>query len=408
MGAVSIAFDTIIAGTLALPWVLLIVYLFFPSGKEQVGKFREWAQPVNQSAVAGVVLFAMAFTLGSAVSRIGQDFFNDDDLNSPVAGHKLRVGVTEDRIRASVYCGELFDEQTLRPEPANTYLKSKVHDFRLYGYPSCWQVLRWSVPLIGGQKDDDLIATVGDIFNFQEGALLLLGEDSTLRLRQFHDQIMVLRGAAFNGVVVLSLCCFAWGATPRGKRPASRLLLVLMSLPGVYLVAFAIAVVNHLSERAISDPPYMEFILLLLGGTGAWLLWSHPGRYLVAAALATAVTGAIHHFECLNVSPYCMAQTTFVLMEVASLVITGLAAWFLWNYEPEREVQGADLIPVQESPVTQREHRYRLPWAALVLLSLLVTFGASLGWWSSEVLYTQQVIYSYKALTDSPVKPSPK
>ena len=54
--------------------------------------------------VAGVLLFAMTYTLGSAVSRIGQDFFNDDDLYLQVGGRLFRVGVTEDRILARVYC----------------------------------------------------------------------------------------------------------------------------------------------------------------------------------------------------------------------------------------------------------------------------------------------------------------
>ena len=36
MGAISIAFDTIIAGALALPWLLLVVHLFFPNGEQHV------------------------------------------------------------------------------------------------------------------------------------------------------------------------------------------------------------------------------------------------------------------------------------------------------------------------------------------------------------------------------------
>jgi ABC-type nickel/cobalt efflux system permease component RcnA len=34
-------------------------------------------------------------------------------------------------------------------------------------------------------------------------------------------------------------------------------------------------------------------------------------------------------------------------------------------------------------------------WLGLVVLSLVLTVAAVLGWWSTEVLYAEQVIYSY-------------
>lgn len=33
-----------------------------------------------------------------------------------------------------------------------------------------------------------------------------------------------------------------------------------------------------------------------------------------------------------------------------------------------------------------------------MLLSFFLTLAVTLGWWSTEVLYTEQVIYSYQAL----------
>ena len=47
-------------------------------------------------AAAGVLLFSVAYLLGSAISRVSGDFFNDDDLRMPF---------TEDHIRMAVYCG---------------------------------------------------------------------------------------------------------------------------------------------------------------------------------------------------------------------------------------------------------------------------------------------------------------
>ena len=104
MGALSIAFDITIVGALALPWVLLIVHLFFFEGENKLGELLAWIKKQDQAAVAGVVLFAIAYTLGSAVSRIAYDVSNDDDLHIQIGRWILRVGATQDRILTSVYC----------------------------------------------------------------------------------------------------------------------------------------------------------------------------------------------------------------------------------------------------------------------------------------------------------------
>src|SRR5208283_3943466 len=105
MGAFSIAFDIIIVGALALPCVLLVIHLFFPDNQSSITKLLGCVKDQNQPAVAGVLLFAMTFSLGSAMSRIAQDFFDDDDLHIQVDGHLFRARVTETSIRSEVYCG---------------------------------------------------------------------------------------------------------------------------------------------------------------------------------------------------------------------------------------------------------------------------------------------------------------
>ena len=64
MGALSIAFDTIIVGALALPWVLLILHLFFSSNESSVEALIEKVNKQNQPAVAGVLLFGHNFHSG--------------------------------------------------------------------------------------------------------------------------------------------------------------------------------------------------------------------------------------------------------------------------------------------------------------------------------------------------------
>jgi hypothetical protein len=356
MGTFSIAFDTIIVGALALPWVLLAVHLFFSDDENRIRESLAWVVKQNQPAVAGVLLFAITYSLGSAASRIAQDFLDDDDLHFPAFGRLFRVGVTETSILTDVSC------QTQKPkavsskpatpspatcdqaktsdlEPANS-LAEKRQQFRTTD-PDCRYTGKWIVqtcdPVTGQRTTATSISNqqdlARDIFQAQEAAVLLQGTDPNERLRQFHDQIMVLRGAAFNGLVTFSLCLFWWIAKRRFKWR--------WIVPLAYFIPGAIALRNHLLERAPSDPPYMEFTLLILAAAGWWLLWrgSPEGKGLPGAPSAQNL-------------------------------------------------------------------RWQIRFSHLVLPAFLA-ITAFLGWWATEVLYDQQVIYSYQALSDAPSK-SPK
>ena len=43
----------------------------------------------------------------------------------------------------------------------------------------------------------------------------------------------------------------------------------------------------------------------------------------------------------------------------------------------------------------------RIPY---LVLAIFLTVAGFLGWWATQVLYDQQVIYSYRALSESPSK----
>ena len=96
MGSFGIAFDTIVVGALALPWIFLVIHLFFPENEGHISSLLDWVNKQNQPAVAGLLLFAMAYPLGSVVSRIAQDCFDDDDLYVEALGRVFRMGVDDD------------------------------------------------------------------------------------------------------------------------------------------------------------------------------------------------------------------------------------------------------------------------------------------------------------------------
>lgn len=375
MGALTIAFDITLVGALALPWVYLAIHLFIFEGENYLQEAMDWISDQGAQAVAGVLLFAMAFTLGSAISRVAQDFFNDDDLRIP---WMLRMTMTEDRIVASVYC-EADETLVLHPSQATPTLTKKLETYehekancckpgeppqsggvkpsnekegiRAHKSRTCTgaeQTPCLCQMIVNGvrrsaydkqhkEEEEDLLTTTRDIFGLEENALLLRGEDATLRLRQLHDQIMVLRGATFNGLIAFSLCLFGWAASARMDKARQRLGWVLTLTPAVFLLLAADALYHHLKERQVGQPPYMEFSLFVIWAAGAWLLWRKLPLFDSA--------------------------------------------------DPEAEDSS------DEDQICLR----RWKWGLMSLVFAVLFVAGVLGWWSTEVLYGQQVIYSYDA-----------
>jgi hypothetical protein len=355
MGTFGIAFDTIVVGALALPWVFLVIHLFFPQNETRLSGILDWVNKQNQPAVAGVLLFAMAYPLGSVVSRIAQDCFDDDDLYVEAGSrHLFRVGVTMSgtRILTQVYCQEkkrrlisqtLIDALSDQPQPSGMSASDQANAPNQPKDPdqadnsdtekdlACQYRESWLIP----HTHEHISRAEGlalDIFHVQEGSLLLQGTDKNERIRQYHDERMVLRGAAFDGMVAFSLCLFWWSAERRSR--------LKYAVPLLYLVPGAIALHNHLrSGREASNPPLLEFTLLVLALAGWYLLWQRR----LNGKLAPAKTG-------------------------------------------------------------EQNERGDIRTSYLVL-SLLLTITAFLGWQATEVLYDQQVIYSsYKALSEGQTK----
>jgi hypothetical protein len=363
MAALSIAFDIIIVGALALPWLLLAIDLFFSTNVSRVRSLLHWVVQQKQPAVAGVLLFATTYALGSVVSRIAQDFFDDDDLHIHAFHRLFRVGVTESSIRTNVFCNAFKDTETPKPsEPSteNSEQTNKTNSTRIdptagkhktfqENNPKCEYTGRWIIRTRHSSTHDPIMVDKTNpqpitaewineqeelaerIFLYHEAAVLLLGTDANERLRQYHDQIVVLRGAAFNGIIIFTLCFFWWSA---------------QSLPGLgWAVSFfygllgLIAISHHFAVTPISSPPYMEFTLFTLTAAGWYVLVTRS-----------------------------------------------------------KGKRGRDKRGLRNS-------RKPLPFGYLVLAAF-ITVAASLGWWATQVLYDQQIIYSYQVLSDAPAKPA--
>ena len=263
MDALKIALETMIVGILGLPWVLLLVDLFCPERERLIKTVLERLADKATATLASAALFALAYLLGASTARVADDFFNDDDLN---------IGVSEDNIRTAVYCEQNDDDRWLLQNGAALIDKDGA------GTDSktlCADRNTW----------DNKVRQTSAV---QEASLLLTSTGNTDRIRYLHQQLVVLRGVAFDGMIVTLLCLFGLCAK---HHPWGRLSLIAVSL--VMLAWTGYAIVRHLrqnSQHLPAAPPLMEVALILLALAGLFLAWKQvPQRPYECAFMFSAV-----------------------------------------------------------------------------------------------------------------------
>ncbi len=276
MDTLKIALETLLVGALAVPWLLLGLHLFFPEAKAFLRHRLPSSDDSIRYAIVAVMAVALAYTVGAAVSRLAQDFYNDDDFGLPLP--------PQDSIRASVYCDReqpwIFDTGVTLPADA--------------GKPKTFCDQR----NIHSAKDREAARqSIQQIFELQESALLLLGESNTSQIRHLHQQLLVLQGAGFDGLITWMLCLFAWNAERAGWGRWRRALPIALFL---YVVLYAL-LWNHLEIHqwsglirlfyrwTPSDPPFMEFALILLAAAGYYLASKKPDAFVPSAPRGPAV-----------------------------------------------------------------------------------------------------------------------
>ena len=84
-------------------------------------------------------------------------------------------------------------------------------------------------------------------------------------------------------------------------------------------------------------------------------------------------------------------------MEFTFVVLAAAGAYLLWQRRPKK--RGAH----GEARTHDGKGEIRFVY---LILALFLTVSALLGWWATQVLYDQQVIYSYKSIIDTPAEPA--
>src|ERR1035438_1329633 len=204
LDALKFAFEILIVGALAMPWIAILSRMF-PGRENSEFKFDLGFVPSGaRSGVEIAVVLAFGYLIGSAASRFSRDFFNDE-MWQPLP--------TEDLIRDNVYfdeyCGLQFFPYKYWPKPVHLQPVSDFcpkKDIQSPEKPT-------SASNLGSSPTDDRYENfnelpeskykgfnelVQEVFRLQDSVLLLQGVDKVDRLKQYFDQINILRGAAFN------------------------------------------------------------------------------------------------------------------------------------------------------------------------------------------------------------------
>ena len=256
---------------------------------------RAWSikSETAEYAVVGVLSVAMAYTLGAAVSRLAEESFNDDDLY-------LHGLPTEDQIRASVYRRSLERAlvDAVKDDKKQRRQRHNLTPDNSEANPE--ETPHWLRGSLAHETLFDVDRT-RQIFSIQEAALLLQGEDKVSKIRLLHQQLNVLRGAAFDGLLTCLLCLLGWNAKESWGPWRSKWWRAILP---VGLLAWALygLLWNHLGLfpdprrfwLRFDDPPFMELTLLLFCGGGLYVAWrGTKGSWPQGAGFASLLLAAL-------------------------------------------------------------------------------------------------------------------
>jgi hypothetical protein len=272
MDALKFAFDTLIIGALALPWLAVLLHLYsLPPINGKAGKHTALLSALpehTKDVVLSAAILALGYFLGAAVSRVSDDFFGDADLWSLP---------TEPSIRDDVYHHEYCDVSSVVAAanlpyglagPAVLFCSAKVSEPSQPPKPGSPER-----PKSKAGFHEEWGDAITQFFRLEEGRLLLQGDDKTTRLRELHDQIVILRGATLNGMMLTTLCLLGLCASYR-HGSSHWLSFGSTYVPAIALLVYGVfTLVLHFQHfrsdpDLYRDPPLAEGLMVIMGLAG--------------------------------------------------------------------------------------------------------------------------------------------
>jgi hypothetical protein len=261
MEVLKLAFETVIIGLFALPWLWVMIDLAKPDllNSANINRLVTCITPELRPPVIGISLFSIVYLLGSMVTPVAHEFLNDPDM----LGQLLPP---EESIQVSTY------KQIHAPiTPDGVVPVAAEH---------------------GSQHDSDTgsdnPARVNAEFLHDERTVLLRASDGTDRLNRLHEQMTVLQGATFSAFAFTVLCGFAWCGQCRkkkivmGGRPFLRQQLrcsAALVVSSIFIILAGRSLWADAHTLDTGDMPIAELVLLALGGFGLYVaIFGTPSR----------------------------------------------------------------------------------------------------------------------------------
>jgi hypothetical protein len=245
MDAFKLAFETVLVGALALPWLWLAGVLMHGNLPCVARLLRKIVPAGSVPATVGVAAFSFAYLLGSAICPVAQEFLDDmDSIGFP----------TQDTIQARIVGSQ--DAGPVLSEGGPQRL-TKISD------RNAWE----------GER---VVRLTGAIFRREESAILLTSAEASERLNRLHERLTILTGATFSGFTLAMLLVFAWCGARRSRLHAAavhcwhrRGMEALTFFPCALIVFWgAWNLIKDWHKHSVDDPPIMEMVLLILGVFG--------------------------------------------------------------------------------------------------------------------------------------------
>ena len=269
MDVFKLAFETIIVGLLAFPWLGVAAYLLFPDFLIDLTKKIPNLVKDNQASL-GVAVLTLAYCLGSAILPIANQLVNDEHWPLPENAIRCLVFTQQqDKLKAIGYTALPKDTHFL-PDKLEPQHCSPLGQIFGKGPAGIGERILWFGQLLAGfpmkLEDDDKIIKekILTLFEQEESAVLNQISDKTEQLRQLRERIVVLRGAVFSGLVLFLICLFAYFARVPGypsnwKRPYCGYLLAAWFTAFVFRNGY-----QDLKNQDIFDIPVLESLIAVI------------------------------------------------------------------------------------------------------------------------------------------------
>jgi hypothetical protein len=333
LDTLKFAFEILLVGVLTLPAIAVLVEMFPGSASANSGFSLSVVPKQARDAVAVALVVAFGYVLGSAVSRVSRNFFNEDMWWAGwfPTEHSIREAVYKDEYckehilkdlilpHLAVGYGNPLEEKWFCPRPDGHNQDSGGQRFtaggaadvttaRIPAHIDSQSETRTSDPTNRVEDPEErrkhFNRRVEELFSLQESRLLLSGQDRVDRLRQYYDQITVLRGAAFDGFVLFAICTFGFCRNWRERWSERKLLASLAYIPPGFAVLHGAYSLWALKDRmdgsadlggwefVLRHPPFAEFVWIFLGLAGIAIVNRaiHTTGYLRAWLVAGFLT----------------------------------------------------------------------------------------------------------------------